>query len=146
DLVVSVLRREESPWSLCFEGDELCLYHEGRFSQPVGLPEALPFFGKELTDGVRTEDVISAYGAITPGFFLYPDCHYFDKGAQCRFCSLRAARSTVAKPLVKDFPRQRIMEATRYIQNSGWRIPMITNTTGTPLDDEGVRRMVLEPL
>ncbi|WP_333493498.1 radical SAM protein [Kitasatospora cathayae] len=146
ELVVSVLRREGSPWSLRFEGEDLCLYHEGRFSQVVGLPEALPFFGKELSDGVLTDDVISAYGAVTPGFFLYPDCHYFDRGAQCRFCSLRAARSTVAKPLVKDFPRQRIMEATRHIQNSGWRVPMITNTTGTPLDDEGVRRTVLEPL
>ncbi|CAM3824241.1 radical SAM protein [Kibdelosporangium persicum] len=146
ELVVSVLRRDNSPWTLRYDGDELNLYYDGEWRQSVGLPEALPFFGKTLTDGVRTDDVISAYGAVTPGFFLYPDCHYFDKGAQCRFCSLRAARSTIAKPLVTDFPRRRIMEATRHIQNSGWHIPMITNTTGTPVDDEDIRHTILEPL
>lgn len=146
DLVVSCLRRPGSPWSLRFDGDDLDLYHDGRFHQRVELPEALPFFGKTLSDGVRTDDVISAYGAVTPGFFLYPDCHYFDGGNQCRFCSLRRARNTVGRPLVKEFPRERIMETTRIIQHSGWDIPMITNTCGTPLDDEGVRRTILEPL
>lgn len=146
DLVVSVLRRESSPWTLTFEGDDLCLYKDGKFQQTVELPEALPFFGATLQDGVKTDDVISAYGAVTPGFFLYPDCHYFDSKTQCRFCSLRRSRNTVGKPLVREFPRQRIIETTRIIQNSGWHIPMITNTCGTPLDDEGTRRTILEPV
>ncbi|AYZ64905.1 hypothetical protein EGY31_16515 [Burkholderia multivorans] len=146
DLVVSVLRREGSPWRLRFEGERLALYHENEFHQDVELPEALPFFGKTLKDGARTDDVISAYGAVTPGFFLYPDCHYFDKGKPCGFCSLRKARRTVGKPLVTEFSRERMLETTRIIQKSGWNIPMITNTCGTPPDDEGTRRAIIEPL
>jgi bacteriochlorophyllide c C-7(1)-hydroxylase len=145
-LVVSVLRREGSPWSLRFDGDDLNLYRKGAYYQTVGLPAPLPFFGKTLTDGTRTEDVISAYGAVTPGFFLYPDCYYFDKGKPCGFCSLRKARRTVGKPLVKQFNRERIRETTQFIQNSGWNIPMITNTCGTPLGDDATRREILEPL
>lgn len=145
-LVVSVLRRPGSPWSLRREGEELALFRDGVFQQTVGLPEALPFFGKTLADGTRTEDVISAYGAVTPGFFLYPDCYYFDEGKPCGFCSLRKARRTVGQPLVREFPRERMIETTRLIQNSGWDIPMITNTCGTPTDDAGTRRHILEPL
>jgi hypothetical protein len=145
-LVVSVLRRDNSPWTLRFEGDDLVLYRDGAFVQTVELPEALPFFGKTLQDGARTEDVISAYGAVTPGFFLYPDCFYFDEGKPCGFCSLRKARRSVGKPLVTQFPPGRMAETTRIIQNSGWDIPMITNTCGTPRDDEGTRREILEPL
>ncbi|NMO15033.1 hypothetical protein HG543_09215 [Pyxidicoccus fallax] len=146
NLVVSVLRRENSPWSLRFDGDDLNLYKDGAFVQTVQLPEALPFFGKTLSDGTRTDEVISAYGAVTPGFFLYPDCYYFDKGKPCGFCSLRKARKTVGKPLVTEFGRQRMMETTRHIQSSGWKIPIITNTCGTPLDDEGTRKYIIEPL
>lgn len=146
NLVVSVLRRENTPWSIRFDGDSLNLYHEGRFFHTVGLPAPLPFFDKTLSDGTRTDDVISAYGAVTPGFFFYPDCHYFDEGKPCGFCSLRKARRTVGKPLVTEFGRERVMETTRIIQSSGWDIPMITNTCGTPADDETTRRTVLEPL
>jgi hypothetical protein len=145
-LVVSVLRRPGSPWSLRFDGDDLNLYRDGAFAQSVDLPEALPFFGKTLTDGTRTDDIISAYGAETPGFFLYPDCHYFDKGKPCGFCSLRKARRTVGKPLVTQITPQRMAETTRHIQTSGWSIPMITNTCGTPVDDAGTRTAILEPL
>jgi len=146
DLVVSVLRRETSPWNLRFDDDVLNLYGGNEFHQVLHLPEALPFFGQVLSDGTRTEDVISAYGAVTPGFFLYPDCHYFDKGKPCSFCSLRKARKTVGRPLVTEVSSQRVAEATKIIQNSGWNIPMITNTCGTPIDDEGMRRTILAPL
>ena len=112
DLVVSCLRREGSPWELRFDDDRLSLYQHGEFHQNVDLPEALPFHGKHLADGTRTEDVISAYGAVTPGFFFYPDCYYFDKGKPCGFCSIRRARRTVGKALVTQFSREQIMETT----------------------------------
>ena len=146
DLVVSVLRREGSPWSLQFEGDDLQLYYQGEFYQTVGLPEPLPFFGKTLSDGTRTEDLISAYGAKTPGFFFFPDCYYFSEEKACAFCSLREARTTVARPLKNNFTTQRMVETTNYIMNSGWDIPTITNTCGTPRTDELTRRMIIEPL
>ncbi len=146
DVVVSVLRREGSPWSLRFEGEQLNLYHEGSFHQTVGLPEPLPFFGKQLSDGAMTDDVISAYGAQTPGFFIYPHCHYFPKGKPCQFCSLDTARKSVGRPLEARLTRQRMMETTRHIMASGWEIPMVTNTCGTPRNDELTRKFILEPL
>lgn len=146
DLVVSVHRREDSPWALRFDDEQLNIYREGKFFKSVQLPEALPFFGKALSDGTKTDDIISAYGAITPGFFLYPDCYYFDKGKPCGFCSLRRARRTVGKSLVTSFNHQRLAETTRHIQNAGWDIHMITNTCGTPADDKSTRQSVLEPL
>ena len=146
DLTVSVLRREGSPWTLRFEDGALALHRDGGFVQTVRLPAALPFFGKVLSDGTLTDDMISAYGAVTPGFFLHPDCHYFERGKPCGFCSLKKARKTVASPLVTEFPPERVAEATRVIQTSGWPVPMITNTCGTPADDETTRRTVLAPL
>lgn len=146
NLVVSVLRREGSPWRLRFAGDELHLYRGERFHRELRLPEPLPFFGKTLSDGVRTDDVISAYGAVTPGFFLYPDCYYFNEGKQCGFCSLRVARKSVGKQLVTRVSGERIKESTRFILSSGWQIPMITNTCGTPRNDQLTRRLILEPL
>lgn len=146
ELVVSVLRREGSPWTLRFEGDDLNLYFEGAFHQSVDLPEPLPFFGKRLSDGAMTDDVISAYGAQTPGFFIYPHCHYFPAGKPCQFCSLDVARKSVGKPLEGKLNRQRMKETTQHILSSGWDIPMITNTCGTPRSDDLTRRFILEPL
>ena len=146
DLVVSVLRRPGSSWTLRFEDERLMLYRGGRFEREVRLPDALPFFGYQLSDGMRTDEVISAYGAVTPGFFLYPDCYYFDEGKPCGFCSLRKARRSVGKPLVTRFPRARMMETMRIIQSSGWNIPMVTVTCGTPVLDEDVRSEIIEPL
>jgi len=145
-LVVSVLCRSNSPWTIRFEGDDLQLYYKGEYRYNVGLPDPLPFFDKVLSDGTRTEDLISAYGARTPGFFFYPDCYYFTESKACTFCSLREARSTVARPLEKRFTRQRMLEATDHIMNSGWDIPMITNTCGTPRSDEVTRKLIIEPL
>lgn len=146
DLVVSVLRRDNSPWTLQFENDALRLFYNGEYRYDIGLPDPLPFFGKVLSDGTRTEDLISAYGAKTPGFFFYPDCYYFTESKACTFCSLREARKTVARPLEKKFTRQRMLEATTFIMNSGWDIPMITNTCGTPTSDEVTRKLIIEPL
>lgn len=145
-LVVSVLRRDGSPWQLRFDDEQLTLYRDGRQAQAVGLPEPLPFFGKTLSDGARTDEVISAYGAVTPGFFLFPDCYYFNDDKACGFCSLRVARRSVGRPLTMKFTYQRMRETTHHILNSGWDIPMITNTCGTPRDDELTKRFILEPL
>jgi len=146
DLVVSVLCRKNSPWTLKFKNEELQLFYKGNYKYNVELPAPLPFFGKVLSDGTRTEDLISAYGARTPGFFFYPDCYYFTESKACTFCSLREARKTVARPLEKKFTRQRMLEATTHIMNSGWDIPMITNTCGTPRSDDAVRKLIIEPL
>ena len=146
DLVVSVLRRKGSPWSLRFEDDNLNLYCRGEFHQTVRLPDPLPFFDKKLSDGSKTEDIISAYGARTPGVFLFPDCYYFNVKKACTFCSLRTARRSVAQPLKRSISRQQMLETTHHIVNSGWEIPMITNTCGTPPTDELTRRLIIEPL
>lgn len=37
-------------------------------------------------------------------------------------------------------------ETTQHILSSGWDIPMITNTCGTPRSDDLTRRFILEPL
>src|SRR5215467_7230338 len=50
DLVVSVLRRASSPWTLRIEDGDVNLYFEGRRRTTVQLPDALPFFGKRLSD------------------------------------------------------------------------------------------------
>jgi bacteriochlorophyllide c C-7(1)-hydroxylase len=147
DLVVSVLRRENSPWNLRIENDAVNLYFQDEFRQTVQLPGALPFFGKRLSDGSLSDDIISVSGAVTPGFFFYGDCHYFDKGLPCGFCSLRHARATAGNRMVRRFDPVQIRESVHLIQNSNWRtIPLFTNTCGTPDNDEDVRRHIIEPL
>ena len=146
DLVVSVLRRRGSPWGLRFDDTGLALLRDGEAVGTVGLPDPLPFFGKTLSDGVKTEAVLSAYGAKTPGFFIFPDCYYFAEGKPCAFCSLRVARRSVGKSLTMKYNRQRMYETTKHVLTSGWDVPMITNTCGTPRTDDLTRRFVLEPL
>jgi bacteriochlorophyllide c C-7(1)-hydroxylase len=147
DLVVSVLRRENSPWNLRIENNDVNLYFGNDFNQTVRLPGALPFFGHQLSDGSMSDDVISVSGAVTPGFFFYGDCHYFDKGVPCGFCSLRHARATAGKRMVKRFEPVQITESIQLIQGSKWRpIPMFTNTCGTPETDEETIEHIIEPL
>ena len=146
DLVVSVLRRDGSPWGLKFADTGLKLLRDGEVYGDVGLPDPLPFFGKTLSDGVKTEAVLSAYGAQTPGYFIFPDCYYFAENKPCAFCSLRTARRSVGKDLTMKYTRQRMFETTEHVLSSGWDIPMITNTCGTPRTDKLTRRFVLEPL
>jgi bacteriochlorophyllide c C-7(1)-hydroxylase len=146
ELVVSVLRREDSPWTLATDGQRIDLHYHGDFVSQVELPDALPFFGKTMSDGTLSDDVISVSGAVTPGFFFYSDCHYFPKQAPCSFCSLKHARATAGKKLVKTFSETQMREAAQLIQSEWKNIPMFTNTCGTPETDEGTRKFIIEPL
>lgn len=147
DIVVSCLRRENTPWNLRIDGDNLNLYHNNDYNRTLNLPEALPFFGKRLSDGTLSDEIISVSGAVTPGFFLHPKCYYFPQGVPCGFCSLMPTRNTVGKSLLTEFNEQNISEATKLFQNTKWRdIPLITNTCGTPENDEETRRTIIEPL
>lgn len=138
-VVSALLRREKSSWNLKLEGEEILLHHRNEPVTRVGLPEKPPYFGKRLSDGTLSEKVIAVAGESTPGFLFYPLCAYFDKGKQCKFCSVKATRTTLSKDLVTDFTDQQIAEATKLFQGTPWRdIPVVAITTGTfPDGDRG---------
>lgn len=140
-VVSAVLRRQTTPWSLRVDEDQVWLAKAGKDVRIAELPERPAYFGQTLSNGQRSEDFIAVAGEATPGFFLYPDCHYFSAGVPCGFCSLRHARKTAGKEMASDFPLDVVAEATRLFQRTPWReIPIISITTGTfPDNDEGAR-------
>jgi hypothetical protein len=140
-VVSAVLRRESSPWTLRVDGERVLLLHRNEEVTEVALPERPAYFGHTLSNGVRSDDFIAVAGEATPGFFLYPDCHYFPDGVPCSFCSLRHARRTAGKEMASEFPLDVVAEATRLFQTTRWKdIPIISITTGTFADnDEGAR-------
>ena len=89
DIVVALLRRQNTPWNLRIEEGEIQLYELDEYIRQVGLPERPDYFDKTLRDGTPSESIIAVAGADTPGFFLYPDCFYFSKGKPCGFCSMK---------------------------------------------------------
>ncbi|MDL2123654.1 MAG: hypothetical protein LWX51_11350, partial [Deltaproteobacteria bacterium] len=145
DVVVSVLRREKSPWTLKVEDNDLNLYYWEKYERTLSLPDPLPFFGKSLSNGSMSDDVISVNGAVTPGFFIYSHCYYFTEGVPCGFCSLKHARKTVGKNLVPRFSEIQVKESIEYIQSSSWgEIPLYSNTTGTPRTDRETQREIID--
>lgn len=140
-VISAALRRPESPLSLSVDGERVLLIYGGQVVTELGLPERPAYFGKSLSNGMRTDDFIAVAGEVTPGFFLYPDCHYFPAGNPCKFCSLRHARKTAGKEMAERFDLDVIAEATRAFQQTPWKeIPIVSITTGTfPDGDEGAR-------
>ena len=140
-VISAVLRRENTEWSLRVSGENVDLCHGSGAVRRIGLPERPAYFGKFLSNGKRSEDVIAVAGESTPGFFLYPDCFYFSAGVPCGFCSLRHARKTAGKDMASDFDLELIAEATRLFQRTPWKsIPIISLTTGTfPDGNDGTR-------
>jgi len=131
-VISSILRRERSPWTLTRTGDIIEICCKGKIVSFSNLPEKPPYFGKILSDGTRSENVIAVAGEQIPGFFIYPFCYYFDAGVPCKFCSLKGTRSTLGKNLVSEFTGKQIREATILFQNTPWKeIPIISITTGT---------------
>ena len=146
-VVSALLRRENTPWNLKSEDNQVNLYHSEQFVRTVQLPERPPYFDKRLSDGTRSESIIAVAGEDTPGFFFLPDCYYFPEGMACGFCSMRSTRRSVGKNMVSEFTQQNIREATRLFQQTPWRdIPLISITMGTARTDEETRRQVIEPI
>jgi hypothetical protein len=140
-VISAVLRRTGSPWSLRLSGDVLQLTCAGEYVQDAVLPERPAYFGKQLSDGTPTENFIAVAGEVVPGFFLYPECHYFPAGVPCAFCSLRHTRKTAGRHMESDFRLEKVVEAVRIFQQTKWKdIPIVSITTGTfPDNDEGAR-------
>ncbi len=138
--ITAVLRREMSPWTLHLQGNQVVVKHNGKYVRVVELPDRPGYFGKVLSDGQRSEDFIAVAGEVTPGFFVYPECHYFPDGKPCKFCSLKHARKTAGKTMAHRFDLEVVAEATRLFQQTKWKdIPIISIATGTfPDNDEGV--------
>ena len=144
-IISAVLRRENSPWNLKIEEDEIIVCKDDRYVKTVSLPEKPPYFGKKLSDGTPSESIVAVAGEDTPGFFLYPKCFYFSEGAQCGFCSMKSARKTVGKHMTSDFTEDNVTEATKLFQKTKWRdIPIISVTTGTPINDGETRKFVIK--
>ncbi|MEK6887782.1 MAG: radical SAM protein [Candidatus Aenigmatarchaeota archaeon] len=148
DVVSAFIRREGSPWYLRVEGnDSVRLYHDGKYVQDVSLPEKPAYYGRTLSDGSLSDSVIAVAGEQTPGFFLYPECYYFDEGSFCKFCSLKPTRRTVANELEADFENNRLAEATRLFQNTPWRdIPLVSITAGTAKGDAETQRGIIDKI
>jgi len=140
-VISAVLRRPNSPLSLKVDGERVFLVHGRNVVTELGLPERPAYFGRTLSNGMQTDDFIAVAGEAIPGFFLYPDCHYFSAGKPCKFCSLRHARKTAGKEMADHFDLEIVAEATEIFQHTKWKdIPIISITTGTLLDgDEGAR-------
>ena len=146
DIVTALLRREESPWNLRREGENISIYHGTDFIRPVSLPEKPAYFNKVLSDGTLSENIIAVAGETTPGFFFYPDCYYFSEKRPCRFCSMKGTRNSVGKHMVSEFSEENIIEATKLFQSIPWKeIPIISITSGTPKTDEETIEYVLKP-
>ena len=109
DIVVSCLRRENTPWNLRLDGDELNLYHNNDYKRTLNLPEALPFFGKTLSDGTLSDDIISVSGAVTPG------------GAT-RFCEVQKFCNISYLGIERSLPRKGKNREVRpgFIRNQPW--------------------------
>ena len=128
-------------------GDRVELSYLGRYVREVGLGEHPPYFDKVLSDGSKSENVIAVAGALTPGFFLNPDCYYFPEGKQCQFCSLYATRKTAGKDIARGFSAAQIAEATRLFQQTKWKhIPEIQVTAGSAKTDAETRMNIIEPI
>ena len=140
-VISAVLRRPRSPLSLRVEGQRVFLLEGGQTVTELGLPERPAYFGRTLSNGLRTDDFIAVAGEGIPGFFLYPDCHYFSSGKPCKFCSLRHTRKTAGLEMANRFDLDVVAEATRTFQQTRWKgIPVVSLTTGTfPDGDEGAR-------
>jgi len=147
EILSAVLRRENTPWTLDIEDNEVRLYYSGNYVRTLGLPEVPAYFGQTLRDGTRTEDFISVAGEDTPGYFIFPECYYFEKAVPCGFCSLKGTRKSVAKKMATVFDREKVTEATRLFQNTPWRdIPIISFTAGTALTDDETRDQIIDPI
>lgn len=147
NIITALLRRENSPWNLKIEKGNIELYHKNTPIRTVELPERPPYFDKTLKDGTKSESIIAVAGEDTPGFFLYPYCHYFSEGKPCGFCSMKNTRKTVGKYMVSEFSEENIIEATKLFQNTPWRnIPIISITMGTCSTDEETREKVINPI
>jgi len=139
DVIVSTLRRPNSPWNLKLIDNNIILFYKSTEVQEIFLPEKPAYFGKFLSDGTPVENYVAVAGEYIPGFFIYPHCYYFEIGKQCKFCSLKHTRKTVGKHLESNFESKKIGEATRIFQNIKWKdYPVVFITTGTfPNNDEG---------
>ncbi len=147
DIVVALLRKENSPWNLKIEGGCVNLYHNDCYFRSVRLPERPAYFDEQLSDDTPSQNIIAVAGEDTPGFFFYPECYYFSEGKPCGFCSMKGTRKTVGKHMASNFTDQQIVEATRLFQNTKWRdIPLISITMGTCRTDEETREYVIRPI
>lgn len=143
----ALLRREKSPWSLKRNGEKIWLEYENNYVRDIYLPERPKYFDKELTDGTPTQNIIAVAGEITPGFFFYPECYYFNKGIPCQFCSMKGTRSTVGKHMISKFSDRQIEESIHIIENTQWRdFTIYSVTTGTCETDEEIMREIIHPI
>ena len=146
-VISALLRREDTPWALGIDNDKVKLSYNGDFVRTLNLPEVPTYFGRTLSDGTRSEDFISVAGEATPGYFIFPECYYFDIGQPCGFCSLKGTRKSVAKKMATKFDRETTTEATELFQNTPWReIPIISFTAGTALTDDETREQIIDPI
>lgn len=143
----ALLRREGSPWNLRVEEDEVQLYREDAFVRILDLPERPAYFGRTLSDGTKSENIIAVAGEDTPGFFFFPECYYFDDAVPCGFCSMKNTRKTVGKEMISEFSEETLRESTRIFQTTPWRdIPLVSITAGTPRTDEETLERIIKPI
>ncbi|MCA9487067.1 MAG: hypothetical protein H6500_00550 [Candidatus Woesearchaeota archaeon] len=146
-VISALLRRENTPWSLRIEENKVNLYHNSTHFRVLELPEKPAYFGKLLGDGTPIESIVAVAGEDTPGYFLFPQCYYFDKKLPCGFCSLKGTRNNEGKHFVTEYNEGNISEATRIFQNDDWRhIPLISLTTGTTETDDENREKIIKPI
>jgi len=136
-VITALLRRPDSRLDLWVQDGKVAIRRDGReLPLDVTLPAMPPYFGRQLSNGMRTDDFIAVAGEVTPGFFLYPDCFYFPDGVPCSFCSLRHTRKTSGKEMADSFDIQSVKEAAAMWMEAS--PPIISLTTGTfPNGDAG---------
>ena len=92
-VIVAINYKRESPWQLVYRDNSYRLIGKNDIDMEVTFPVRPRFFAHVTPNGVRCEQVANLYGGSSLAFFTPGTCYYFNKGDECKFCSLQPNRS-----------------------------------------------------
>ncbi|GHS97264.1 hypothetical protein FACS189421_03750 [Bacteroidia bacterium] len=94
-LVVGVVLREESPWSIELINNKYFLTRDGYENIEITFTQTPEFYGKVMPNGKKVESAITLLFGHTIGVFANTNCYFATIGKQCKYCSIQ---SNTARP------------------------------------------------
>lgn len=87
NLIVAVNVREDSPWSLDWDGE---FFLAGPSGQRVAItfPRRPAFYDYTTDNGRELARIATLYGGGSLGLFIYGSCALVDMGKACQYCSI----------------------------------------------------------
>lgn len=132
EIIVSFRYRPNSPYEILVKEGEPFIFDKNRCVTKVKFSKRPAFYNKYTSDGALMKNIGSIYGLNALVFFTLNHCEFWDKGLQCKFCSIVPTREMFRKTEIqKDIDQ--VVEVALEATNEG-NVDFINFIGGSFLD------------